>query len=179
MGEHRQPDRADAAVDHFADDLCRHRRHLPAADVGRPAGDRLDAFLFFRPTIDVVLDGLGRFYRIVARNAFEQQAFHFGQRRAPRQIVGILLAFMGMAMDVDGVFDFDMRRMDHARFVLGARGVGCDAAFMGRGRNDMGAHRFGLLGLAVGDVATICGEFVKGIWTVIGVRLEARGERQI
>ena len=37
-----------------------------------------------RPTIDVVLNILSRFHRIVAGNALEQQPFHFRQRSAPR-----------------------------------------------------------------------------------------------
>jgi hypothetical protein len=62
---------------------------------------------------------------------------------------------MGVAMDVDGIFDFDMRWMDYAGFVLRARGVGCDAAFVGRRGNYVGAHGFSLLDLAADDVATV------------------------
>src|SRR4029077_2261021 len=71
VGENRQPDRGDAAIDHFADRLRGDRCHLPAAYVTRPTSDRRDAF-FFRPAIDVVLHGLGGFYRVVAGDALEE-----------------------------------------------------------------------------------------------------------
>jgi hypothetical protein len=68
---------------------------------------------------------------------------------------------MGVAMNIDGVFDLDVRRMNRAGFVLCARSVGSDAAFVSRRGNIMSAHRFGLLGLAVGDVATIRADLSK------------------
>jgi hypothetical protein len=70
---------------------------------------------------------------------------------------------MGVAMDVDGVFDFDVRRMNNARLVLRARGIGRDATFMGRRGNNVAAHGFSLLGLAGVDVATVGAPLSKRI----------------
>ena len=100
------------------------------------------------------------FNRIVTRYALEKQPFHFRQRGAAREIVGILLALMSMAMDVDGVFDFDMRRMHDAGFVLRARCVGGDAPFVRRGRNNILGHGFLLLCL-MKECCYRLGEFVK------------------
>jgi hypothetical protein len=77
------------------------------------------------------LNRLSRFYRVVAWDALEQQPFHLRQRGAPGEIVWILLPLMGVTVNVDGVFDFDMRRVN-GRFVLRARRVGRDATFVGR-----------------------------------------------
>jgi hypothetical protein len=61
---------------------------------------------------------------------------------------------MGVTVNVDSVFDFDMGRMNSARFILGARRVGCDTPFMGRRGDVLATHRFCLLLMATGDVAT-------------------------
>ncbi len=45
----------------------------------------------------------------------------------------ILLALMGMAVDIDGVSDLDMRRMDGPWLILRGHGAGSDAPFLGRG----------------------------------------------
>ncbi len=144
VGKHRQPDGGDTAVDHFAYGLRRYRRHLPAAHVARPAGDRLNP-LFFRPAMDVVLNRLGCLDRIVSGNALEEQPFHLRQGCAPGERERILLALMGVAMDVDGVFDLDIRRVDDAGLVLRARGVGGHAAFVSRGGNYIFGHGVFLL----------------------------------
>ena len=50
-------------------------------------------------------------------------------------LTSVFATFVSMAMDIDRVFYFDVRRMDDARLVLRPRGVRRDAAFMGRGGN--------------------------------------------
>jgi hypothetical protein len=45
-----------------------------------------------------------------------------------------------MAMDIDGVLDFDVRRVHFAGFVLRARSVRSYTTFMGRCGNDMFFH---------------------------------------
>src|SRR4029077_8313791 len=128
-----------ATVDHFVDRFRRNRRRLAAANVPGPALDRLNAH-FFSPAIHVVLDIARRLRWIFAGNAFKQQSFHLGQRRAPSEIVGVLLALVGMTVDIDGVFDFDMRRMHDAGLVLRARCIGSHTPFMSRSRNDIVSH---------------------------------------
>jgi len=57
-------------------------------------------------------------------------------------------------VNIDGVFDFDMRGMNRAGLVLRARGVGSQAAFVGGRGDGMGAHKAGLLLIRSDDVAT-------------------------
>jgi hypothetical protein len=140
--EHRQPNRGDAPIDHCANSLCRDRRHLPAAYITRPAGDRHDS-LCFRPAIDVVLNVLSRFHRIVARNDFEEQACISAKEARPRQRIGILLALMDMAVDVDGVLDFDIGGCTTPGLYC-VRRVGRHATFMRRRRSFVGAHGLNL-----------------------------------
>jgi hypothetical protein len=78
-------------------------------------------------------------------DALEQKPFHLGQRCAPGKIVGILLPFMSVAVDVDGVFDFDVGRMNYAWLILGSRRIGSYTALLGRGGNDILIHGIGLL----------------------------------
>ena len=47
---------------------------------------------------------------------------------------------MGMAVDVDRVLHFDVRRADLAGLILCARRVGGDAPFTSRSRNDIFSH---------------------------------------
>src|SRR5262245_18333124 len=141
MVEYRQPNRRDAAVDHLAHDFCRHGHGLPAADVAGPAADGLDAFLF-RPTIDVVLNVTNCFHRVFPRNALKQETIRFRQGSSSRQVIGVLLALVGVTVNIDSVFYFNMGRVDFTGFILGAGGIGSYAPFLSRGGNDIFAHRF-------------------------------------
>src|SRR5262245_19816136 len=141
MVEYRQPNRRDASVDHLAHDFCRHGHGLPAADVAGPAADGLDPFLF-RPTIDVVLNVTNCFHRVLPRNALKQETFHFRQGSSPRQVIGILLSLVGVAVNIDSVFYFNMGRVNFTGLILRAGGIGSYAPFLSWSGNDIFAHRF-------------------------------------
>src|SRR5437764_2871124 len=134
VSENGQPNRDDAAIDHLTCLLRRNRRHLPAANKARPALDRLDSFLL-GPAIDVVLYSANHFRRLIAGNTLEQDSFHLGLRSALGEVERVLLAFVCVAMNVDSVFQLDMRRLDLAGTVLPERRIGGDAPFSRRSRN--------------------------------------------
>src|SRR5262249_57468750 len=60
----------------------------------------------------------------------------------PRQVIGILLSLVGVAVNIDSVFYFNMGRVDFTGFILGAGGIGSYAPLLSWSGNDIFAHRF-------------------------------------
>ena len=137
--EHRKPQADDPFVEGLLRQTGGHRLLLPAAHETGEQAYRRNA-LRLGPAVELLLQLAGRATG-VSDDGLEQDALHLGPGRLLHQIHGVLLARVGVTVDVDGVLDLDVVGVDHAGFVLRARRVRGDAPFLGSGRNNVLAHR--------------------------------------
>ena len=140
--EHGEPERDRARIDLFLAPAPRRSRAVESHQRARPAGDSTDILGLrpFRQRVADAGDRIGRAREVGDR--LEQEPAHAGLRGELGERQRVLLAAMGVAVDVDRVRHVGrLGRVERTRRIAAPRRVGGDAALLGGGRGCGSRHR--------------------------------------